>query len=135
MKYHIEDKDWEIIYENLRKIPGLHSKNQGKVRLFCEAIWYICRSGCQWRLLPDHYGHWRALHRRFLRWARRGIWGNLLESAKVDPDLEAVMIDAISLNVSSEKSIFSGVYSLGSTRLHVLIWACTKKLNPYLQIG
>lgn len=94
MKYYIKESDWEVIYQNLRNEKGLHTKDKGKLRIFYEAIWYICRAGCQWRLIPSYYGHWRALHRRFLCWSLKVIWERLFEKLKIDPDLEAVMIDA-----------------------------------------
>ena len=94
MQYHIKEEDWATIYQNLREEPALHTAKEGKLRVFCEAVWYMCRTGCQWRLLPYAYGNWRAIHRRFFRWAQKGIWGHLLEKAQIDPDLEAVMIDA-----------------------------------------
>lgn len=94
MKYHIKEKDWEVIYSTLRQEHHLHTQNERKLRIFYEAIWYIARTGCQWRLVPSYYGDWRALHRRFFRWSQKGIWSRLLEKLKIDPDLEAVMIDA-----------------------------------------
>jgi transposase len=94
MKYHIKAKDWEVIYQNLRKEKGLHTKSEEKLRLFYEAIWYISRTGCQWRFVPFYYGDWRALHSRYFRWAQKGVWERLLENLKIDPDMETVMIDA-----------------------------------------
>jgi transposase len=94
MKYYIRDKDWAIIYANLSQERGIHTQKEERVKVFFEAIWYMCRTGCQWRLLPSWYGNWRAIHRRFFRWAQRGIWERLLERAQINPDLEAVMIDA-----------------------------------------
>jgi len=94
MEYYIRDKDWAIIYTNLSQERRIHRKGEDKLRIFCEAIWYICRTGCQWRLLPSWYGNWRGLHRRFFRWVQKGIWERLLEKAQIDPDLETVMIDA-----------------------------------------
>lgn len=94
MKYYIKEKDWKVIYKNLRQEKGLHTKSEGKLRLFYEAIWYVSRTGCQWRLIPSYYGDWRALHSRFRCWARKGVWECLLEKLKIDPDMEAVMIDA-----------------------------------------
>lgn len=44
--------------------------------------------------MPDYYGDWRAIHRRFFRWAKRGIWDRLLAAMIKEPDLETVMIDA-----------------------------------------
>ena len=94
MEYYIKDQDWEVIYQNLRREKNLHTKKEENLRVFYEAIWYMARTGCQWRFIPYYYGDWRALHRRFLRWAQKGVWERLLEKLKIDPDLEAVMIDA-----------------------------------------
>ena len=94
MEYYIKDSDWEVIYKNLRQEKNLHTKNKRNIRVFYEAIWYMARTGCQWRFIPHYYGNWRALHRRFLRWSQKGVWERLLEKLKIDPDLEAVMIDA-----------------------------------------
>ena len=101
MKYYIKEKDWKTIYKKLRQEKGLHTKTEEKLRLFYEAIWYVSRTGCQWRLIPSYYGDWRALHSRFLCWARKGFWECLLEKLKIDPDMEAVMIDATIIQAHS----------------------------------
>jgi transposase len=94
MKYYINDNAWKAIYENLKHEKGLHTKDERKLRIFYESIWYVSRTGCQWRFVPAYYGHWNGLHKRFLRWAKKGIWERLFEKLKIDPDLETVMIDA-----------------------------------------
>lgn len=94
MKYCIEPHVWGSIYQFLRTIPSLHTKDEERLRHFVEAIWYITRGGCQWRLLPAEFGDWRAIHRRFKRWAERGVWRDLLRAAQIAPDFQAVMIDA-----------------------------------------
>lgn len=101
MNYYIKDKIWKVIYEQLKTEKSLHTKNEGKMRLFYEAIWYMARSGCQWRLLPSSYGDWRAIHRRFFRWVQKGVWERLLEALKIDPDLETVMIDGTIIRAHS----------------------------------
>ncbi len=93
MKYHIKESVWAIIYNNLKKEKGTHTKNEKKLRFFYEAIWYMARSGCQWRLVPEFYGHWRSIHDRFFRWRQNGVWDRLFEATKDNPDLESVMID------------------------------------------
>jgi hypothetical protein len=42
----IREKDWGAIDQNLRQEKGLPTKNEEKLRLFDEAIWYISRTGC-----------------------------------------------------------------------------------------
>jgi transposase len=94
MNYHIKTQEWEQIIAILRIRKDIKTRNESKLRRFIEAIWYMARSGCQWRLLPSIYGSWRAIHMRFKSWSDKGVWADLFEQAKVDPDIESTMIDA-----------------------------------------
>lgn len=78
MKYYIRDKDWAIIYPNLSQERGIHTQKEERVKVFFEAIWYMCRTGCQWRLLPSWYGNWRAIHRRFFSLGSKGYLGTFI---------------------------------------------------------
>ena len=60
MEYHIKNEEWEVILKKLQNIKRIDVKDQEHTRKFIEALWYIVRSGCQWRLLPSVYGHWRG---------------------------------------------------------------------------
>jgi transposase len=94
MKYYIKAGEWTRILFFVRKIRVLHTRETKKLRRFLEAVWYVTRTGCQWRLLPQIYGHWRSVHARFRSWARRGIWAKFFELVQENPDTEALMIDA-----------------------------------------
>jgi transposase len=94
MKYHIKAYEWKQILEGLRTIERIHTRQEAPLRLFVEAVWYVARSGCQWRLLPEYYGSWRAVHLRFKSWSDAGIWARLFKSAQVEPDTEVTMIDS-----------------------------------------
>ena len=74
MKYHINSRSWEQILLFLEREKDIHTSKEAPLRQFIEAVWYVARSACQWRLLPDFYGGWRAVHRRFKRWS--GGFGN-----------------------------------------------------------
>lgn len=93
-KYYINQRSWEKIYENLRNFPGLHTTNEGRVRNFCEAIWYMANSEVRWRLLPKMYGHFRSVHKRFMEWSQKNIWTQLMKAVQDLPDLEGIMIDS-----------------------------------------
>jgi len=93
MEYLIKEEAWEHILCFLRTIKGLHTKNEERARLFVEGVFFILRSGSQWRLLPFYYGHWRAVHRKFKQWSDKNIWKDLFLDSQKDPDLEYVMID------------------------------------------
>ena len=92
MHYHIDCRSWEQILSFLKGVKGIHTHNETRLRTFIEAVWFIARSGCQWRLLPEFYGGWRAVHRRFKRWSQAGVWEDLMKFVS-DPDREVMMID------------------------------------------
>ncbi len=94
MYYLVKEESFESILKSLNQIKGIHKNNKQKLREFIEAIYYISRAGCQWRLLPTYYGKWRSVHKRFKQWSNRGIWQKIFESLQIDPDMEYVMIDS-----------------------------------------
>lgn len=94
MHHLIKDTEFEEIFKVLFQIKGLHKKNVKRLRNFLEAVCYILRSGCQWRLLPKEYGSWRSIHKRFKQWSDHNVWEKIFEGVKKDPDLEYTMIDS-----------------------------------------
>ena len=41
------------------------------------AILYVTRTGCQWRMLPKEYPPWQTVYGYFRRWTRSGVWYRL----------------------------------------------------------
>jgi len=63
-------------------------------RLFVEAVLYRYRAGIPWRDLPERFGDWKNVHRRFSRWAASGVWARVFEHLATDTDNEYAMIDS-----------------------------------------
>lgn len=54
----------------------------------------MCRTGLQWNELPPEYGKYRSVHKRYMEWARKGVWPGILAHFSADYDGESIMIDA-----------------------------------------
>ena len=63
-------------------------------RLFVEAVLYRYRAGIPWRDLPERFGDWKNVHRRFSRWAETGVWERVFQHLASDADNEYAMIDS-----------------------------------------
>jgi transposase len=90
----ISAAQFERVYGLLRQERKIHTQERETIRRFLEAVFWIDRSGAQWRFLPTEYGEWNSVYKRFARWDDLGVWGRLFESVADDPDLQAVLIDA-----------------------------------------
>jgi transposase len=52
-----------------RSRPRIHS-----LREILDAIFYVLRSGCQWRLLPHDFPRWPTVYWYFRKWRIDGTW-------------------------------------------------------------
>ncbi|MCS3665775.1 putative transposase [Salinibacter ruber] len=42
-------------------------------RELINAVFYLVKSGCQWRMLPEEFPPWRAAHYHFRKWREPGL--------------------------------------------------------------
>ena len=97
MSHEINDQKWKKIYSFLLSHPGVYAGNEEKTRLFIDAIYWMTRSGAQWRRIPEKFGHWNTIYRKFCRWSDRGVWDDMMIFFAKDPDLEYLMVDSTTI--------------------------------------
>jgi putative transposase len=71
----LTDEQWELIRPLLprrRKGPG--RPRQVPRRDLLDAIFYLLRTGCQWRQLPHDFPPWGTVASQFYRWRAQGVW-------------------------------------------------------------
>ena len=96
-KYILKDEKWQFIYDYLKTLKNVRLVGTNWGRNFIEAVYYVMSTGCQWRMLPDYYGKWQTIYKRFSRWRDKGIWDGLFEKATEHADLQEVMLDGTTL--------------------------------------
>jgi len=93
-RYAIRDDQWDRIKDMLPGRAGHVGVTARDNRLFVDAVIYRYRAGIPWRDLPERFGDWKAVHTRFSRWARSGVWRRMFELLAADADNEYAMIDS-----------------------------------------
>ena len=92
-RHKITDHQWAAIAPLLPgKVTdcGVTAKDN---RLFFNAIVWIMRTGCPWADLPERFGKFNSVCRRFRRGAQKGVWEAAFEALKA-PELDWVMLDS-----------------------------------------
>jgi transposase len=92
-RHAIRDEDWERIKDLLPGLAGRRGRPAKDNRLFVDAVLWIAKTGAPWRDLPERFGNWNSVWRRFDRWARKGIWRKVFDAFQ-DPDLEWIVLDS-----------------------------------------
>ena len=57
----------------LESLPG-HRLREVSLRKIINAIFYITRSGCAWRLLPHEFPAWQTVYGYYNRWKKDKTW-------------------------------------------------------------
>src|ERR1700712_3399488 len=77
----LTDEEWEVIAPLMPK-PGQRGRpREVEFREVINAVRYLVRSGCGWRMLPVHFGHWRTVYGWFRELARRFLFQTIHDVA------------------------------------------------------
>lgn len=93
-RHRLRDEQWQAIAKVLPGKKGDRGRAGADNRKFIEAVMWIGRTGAPWRDLPAEYGKWATVHKRFVRWAKAGVWQMIFNTFSTDPDNEWLMIDS-----------------------------------------
>ena len=90
----------ELTDEQFAKIECFLPGRAGQVgvtakdnRVFLNGVIWIFKTGAPWRDLPERYGDWKNVHRRFSRWSRSGVFDKIFQILTEDADMEFLMMD------------------------------------------
>lgn len=76
--------------------PG---RSGGDNRKFLEAVLWIARTGSPWRDLPEHFGKWNTVFKRYSDWVKADVFTHIFNAVSDDPDMEYAMVDATIVKV------------------------------------
>ena len=128
----LTDAEWEILEPLIPAISEEAAHVKYTRREIVNAILYVLRSGCPWRLLPNDLPAWGTVYDYFRQWQKQGIWDQALEALRKqmrkaqgrDEEPSAAVIDSQSIKTSavrgSEKGYDAGKQIWGRKR-HLLV--------------
>jgi putative transposase len=73
----LSDVEWASLEPFLPSHAGTGRPRLHSLREILNAVFYIVRSGCAWRLLPHDFPPWKTVHHYFRTWRIDGTWERL----------------------------------------------------------
>jgi putative transposase len=104
----LSDDEWRCIGPHLPGPTGQGRPRLHGLRAILNAVFYVLKSGCPWRLLPKDFPPWKTVYDWFRRWRIDGTWERLntelRELLRVrlgrDPNPSAAIVDSQSVRTT-----------------------------------
>ena len=70
----MDEDDWTNTLEVFRACLPRRGRKASNDRLFLEALHFFTLENVRWRALPDRFGHWNTVWKRFDRLSKAGVF-------------------------------------------------------------
>jgi putative transposase len=79
MRYQsdLTDNQWELIKDYF-SVGNYGNRRKHSVRELINGVFYVVKSGCQWRMLPKDFPPYSTVHTFYRRCRLRGIWEKVM---------------------------------------------------------
>jgi len=105
-RYELTNVQWERIEGFLPGKKGDPGRTAVDNRMFVNAVLWVLRSGARWADMPERYGKYKSVHKRFSRWAQKGVWEKIFRFLTKDKDNEYLMIDSTLVKAHQQAATF-----------------------------
>jgi putative transposase len=108
----LSDREWACLKSRLpaSKLPD--KLRAHSLREIFDAIFYVLRSGCPWRLLPGDFPPWQTVFYHFRKFRLSGLWHRIFTILRAmerkrngkDPNPSAAIVDSQSIKTTEESA-------------------------------
>jgi putative transposase len=130
----VSDTQWEAL-QLLLPQPKWHPGGPGRqpmhLRRVINGIFYVNKTGGQWRMIPTNIGNAHTIYGYFRRWRREGIWARIMDTLRQWerqsqgrlPEPSACCADSQSIKTATQAEDvgFDGHKRIKGRKRHILV--------------
>ena len=101
----LSNAEWAIAEPLIPPAKPGGRKRTTDIREVLNAIFYLLRTGCAWRMLPHDFPNWNTVYTYFRNWRRDGTWQKLNDALRGDVRTQAGREEEPSAGVLDSQSV------------------------------
>lgn len=130
----LKDQEWKWLKRFLPRPSAVGSKGRPQEwppREIMNAILYLLRTGCQWRMLPHDLPPWQTVYYHFRKWRLSGLWEKInrllreqvRQAAGREATPSAAIVDAQSVKTTLVKGVrgFDAGKKVNGRKRHIVV--------------
>jgi transposase len=128
----VSDPEWEFLVPYLTLMRLDASQRAHDLREVFNALRYVVKTGCHWRLLPHDFPEWNAVYQQGRRWMAKGVFEAIAHDLRMiarlalerDAQPTAMILDGRTLQSTPESGSrggYDGAKKKKGSKIHVAV--------------